>query len=90
MCLMKESNSSIQQNMFSKRKLFQSLSAVNATVGPGHPLHSHADTIVQKLPIQLRDKLNSRVPPDRPAAPSLKYLVNLHKKVSNYNKFLLC
>ncbi|XP_032511064.2 LMBR1 domain-containing protein 2 homolog isoform X1 [Danaus plexippus] len=60
--------------------ILECLNSVTAAVGPGHPLHSHVETIVQKLPIQLRDKLNSRSPPERPTPPSLKSLVNLHKK----------
>ncbi|KAJ0180057.1 hypothetical protein K1T71_004648 [Dendrolimus kikuchii] len=60
--------------------ILDSLNSVTAAVGPGHPLHRHVETIVQKLPIQLRDKLNSRAPPERPNSPSLKSLVNLHKK----------
>ncbi|CAH2107604.1 unnamed protein product [Euphydryas editha] len=61
-------------------EILESLNSVTAAVGPGHPLHQHVETIVQKLPIQLRDKLNSRAPPERPTPPSLKSLVNLHKK----------
>ncbi|KAG6456417.1 LMBR1 domain-containing protein 2 homolog isoform X2 [Manduca sexta] len=60
--------------------ILDSLNAVTASVGAGHPLHRHVETIVQKLPIQLRDRLNSRAPPERPTSPSLKSLVNLHKK----------
>ncbi|KAH9632190.1 hypothetical protein HF086_015222 [Spodoptera exigua] len=60
--------------------ILDSLKAVTAAVGSGHPLYRHVDTIVQKLPIQLRDRLNGRAPPDRPIPPSLKSLVNLHKK----------
>ncbi|XP_059048256.1 LMBR1 domain-containing protein 2 homolog isoform X1 [Achroia grisella] len=60
--------------------ILDSLNSVTAAVGSGHPLHRHVETIVQKLPIQLRDRLNSRAPPERPQPPSLKSLVNLHKK----------
>ncbi|XP_045534240.1 LMBR1 domain-containing protein 2 homolog isoform X1 [Papilio machaon] len=60
--------------------ILDSLNSVIAAVGPGHPLHRHVETIVQKLPIQLRDRLNSRVAPERPTPPSFKSLVNLHKK----------
>lgn len=60
--------------------ILDSLSAITAAVGPGHPLHRHVETIVQKLPVQLRDRMTSRPPPERPASPSLKSLVNLHKK----------
>ncbi|CAH0727923.1 unnamed protein product, partial [Brenthis ino] len=61
-------------------EILESLNSVTAAVGPGHPLYRHVETIVQKLPIQLRDKLNSRAPPERPSPPSFKSLVNLHKK----------
>lgn len=60
--------------------ILDSLAAVSTSVGPGHPLYPHVETIVQKLPIQLRDRLSSRAPPDRNPSPSLKSLVNLHKK----------
>ncbi|XP_072940519.1 LMBR1 domain-containing protein 2 homolog isoform X2 [Epargyreus clarus] len=60
--------------------ILDSLNSVTAAVGPTHPLHRHVETIIQKLPIQLRDRLNSRAPPERPTPPSLKSLVNLHKK----------
>ncbi|KOB74351.1 LMBR1 domain-containing protein 2-like protein [Operophtera brumata] len=60
--------------------ILDSLNSVSAAVGPGHPLHRHVETIIQKLPVQLRDRLNSRAPPERPTSPSLKSLVNLHKK----------
>ncbi|XP_026328676.1 LMBR1 domain-containing protein 2 homolog isoform X2 [Hyposmocoma kahamanoa] len=60
--------------------ILESLNAVTAAVGPGHSLHRHVETIVQKLPVQLRDRLNSRAPPERPTSPSMKSLVNLHKK----------
>ncbi|XP_068630261.1 LMBR1 domain-containing protein 2 homolog isoform X2 [Battus philenor] len=60
--------------------ILDTLNSVMAAVGPGHPLHRHVETIVQKLPIQLRDRLNSRVAPERPTPPSFKSLVNLHKK----------
>ncbi|CAG4936966.1 unnamed protein product [Colias eurytheme] len=60
--------------------ILESLNTITAAVGPGHPLQRHVETIVQKLPVQLRDKLNSRAPPDRAPPPSLKSLINLHKK----------
>ncbi|CAG5035641.1 unnamed protein product [Parnassius apollo] len=60
--------------------ILHSLNSVMAAVGPGHPLHRHVETIVQKLPIQLRDRLSSLVPPERSTPPSFKSLVNLHKK----------
>ncbi|KAG7299622.1 hypothetical protein JYU34_016607 [Plutella xylostella] len=60
--------------------ILDSLCAITAAVTPTHPLHPHVETIVQKLPVQLRDRLASRLAPDRPQPPALKSLVNLHKK----------
>ncbi|CAH4007401.1 unnamed protein product [Pieris brassicae] len=60
--------------------ILESLNCVTAAVGSGHPLYRHVETIVQKLPVQLRDKLGSRAPPERTPPPSLKSLINLHKK----------
>ncbi|KAL0892402.1 hypothetical protein ABMA27_015521 [Loxostege sticticalis] len=61
-------------------EILDSLQAAQTAISTGHPLHRHVETIVQKLPVQLRDRLNSRPAPYRPAAPSFKSLVNLHKK----------
>ncbi|XP_053602977.1 LMBR1 domain-containing protein 2 homolog isoform X2 [Plodia interpunctella] len=60
--------------------ILDSLSAVNSAVGPGHPLQRHVDTILLKLPAQLRDRLSSRPRARSPQPPALKSLVNLHKK----------
>ncbi|CAK1553467.1 unnamed protein product [Leptosia nina] len=60
--------------------ILESLNCVTAAIGSGHPLQRHVETIVQKLPVQLRDKLNARPPPERTPPPSLKSLINLHKK----------
>ncbi|CAB3243790.1 unnamed protein product [Arctia plantaginis] len=60
--------------------ILDSLKAVIAAVGPGHPLQRHVEIIVQKLPIELRDRLNGRTAPERATPPSPKSLVNLHKK----------
>ncbi|XP_073951087.1 LMBR1 domain-containing protein 2 homolog isoform X2 [Choristoneura fumiferana] len=61
--------------------ILDSLCAISAAVGPGHALARHVDTIVQKLPPALRERLAARPLPDRPHAPTLKSLVNLHKKM---------
>ncbi|KAL4706892.1 hypothetical protein ACJJTC_012351 [Scirpophaga incertulas] len=61
-------------------EILDSLLAATTSVSSEHPLYRHVETIIQKLPIQLRDRLSSRAPPYRPAPPSLKSLVNLHKK----------
>ncbi|XP_047515357.1 LMBR1 domain-containing protein 2 homolog isoform X1 [Pieris napi] len=60
--------------------ILESLNCITAAVDSGHPLYRHVETIVQKLPVQLRDKLGSRAPPERTPPPSLKSLINLHKK----------
>ncbi|XP_050677725.1 LMBR1 domain-containing protein 2 homolog isoform X2 [Leptidea sinapis] len=60
--------------------ILESLNMALGAITAGHPLQSHVETIVQKLPVQLKDKLNSRIPPDRPSPPSMKSLINLHKK----------
>ncbi|GBP15163.1 LMBR1 domain-containing protein 2 homolog [Eumeta japonica] len=60
--------------------ILDNIRAVVAATGPGHPLQKHTDTIVTKLPLQLRDRMNNRAHPERPLSPTLKSLINLHKK----------
>ena len=62
---------------------FQSLQAVSVSIGPGHPLHRNLETILQKVPPELRERMNRQhVPDDTPTdAPSDKALVRLHKQV---------
>lgn len=62
---------------------FQSLQAVSMSVGPGHPLHQHFETILQKVPSELRERMNRRqLPEDTPTdSPSDKALIRLHKQV---------
>ncbi|XP_013184506.1 LMBR1 domain-containing protein 2 homolog isoform X2 [Amyelois transitella] len=61
-------------------EILDSLNSVNSAVGSGHPLQRHVETIILKLPVQLRDRLNSRQPSERSTPPSMSSLVNLHKK----------
>lgn len=63
--------------------LFQSLQAVSMSIGSGHPLHQNLETILQKVPPELQERMNRRqLPDDTPTeAPSDKALVRLHKQV---------
>ena len=74
-----------------KRQLkfvFQSLQAVSLAVPPGHPLHLNLETILQKVPTELRDRMSRRqLPDDTPTdVPTEKALIRLHKQVRlNFN-----
>ncbi|RZC42946.1 LMBR1 domain-containing protein 2 -like protein, partial [Asbolus verrucosus] len=59
-----------------------SLQAVSLAVHPGHPLHINLETILQKVPTELRDRMNRRqLPEDTPTdLPSEKALIRLHKQ----------
>ncbi|KAJ4439657.1 LMBR1 domain-containing protein 2 homolog [Periplaneta americana] len=63
--------------------ILESLQAVSMAIGPGHPLHRNLETIFQKVPPELRERMNRRqLPDDTPTdAPSDKALVRLHKQV---------
>jgi hypothetical protein len=63
---------------------FQSLQAVSMSIGPGHPLHRNLETIFQKVPPELRERMNRhQLPDDTPTdAPSDKSLIRLHKQVT--------
>jgi hypothetical protein len=56
---------------------------MSATIGPGHPLHRNLETVLQKVPLELRERMNRQhVPDDTPTdPPSDKALVRLHKQV---------
>lgn len=49
----------------------------------GHPLYQHFETILQKVPVELRDRMNRRhLPEDTPTdPPNERGLVRLHKQV---------
>lgn len=68
--------------------VLESLQAVSMAVHPGHPLHEHLETILQKVPTELRDRMSRRqLPEDTPTdAPSDKALIRLHRQV----KLMLC
>lgn len=59
------------------------MQAISLTVRAGHPLHQYFETILQKVPVELRDRMNRRqLPEDTPTdAPSEKALIRLHKQV---------
>ncbi|XP_066993636.1 LMBR1 domain-containing protein 2 homolog isoform X2 [Anabrus simplex] len=64
-------------------EILESLQAVSVSVGPGHPLHRNLETILQKVPVELRERMNRlQLPDDTPTdAPSEKALIRLHKQV---------
>lgn len=49
----------------------------------GHPLYQNFETILQKVPVELRDRMNRRhLPEDTPTdPPNERALVRLHKQV---------
>ncbi|XP_063230323.1 LMBR1 domain-containing protein 2 homolog [Bacillus rossius redtenbacheri] len=63
--------------------ILESLQAAAASIGPGHPLHRNLETIFQKVPIELRERMGRRqLPQDTPAdPPSYKALVRLHRQI---------
>lgn len=63
--------------------ILESLQAVSMSIGSGHPLHQNLETILQKVPPELRERMNRhQLPDDAPTeAPSDKALVRLHKQV---------
>lgn len=60
------------------------------SIGPGHPYHSNLETIFQKIPAELKDRMNRRqLPDDTPTdTPSEKSLIRLHREVL-YHFFLM-
>ncbi|XP_059476007.1 LMBR1 domain-containing protein 2 homolog isoform X2 [Neocloeon triangulifer] len=63
--------------------VLEHLQAVTLSVGPGHYLHRHLETIMQKIPAEIRDRMGRRPPADGsvPDEPTEKSLVRLHKQV---------
>lgn len=55
------------------------------SIGPGHPFHCNLETIFQKIPAELKDRMNRRqLPDDTPTdTPSEKSLIRLHRQVCN-------
>ncbi|KAG5898796.1 hypothetical protein JTB14_011006 [Gonioctena quinquepunctata] len=62
--------------------VLESLQAVSLAVRSDHPLHQHLETILQKIPVELEDRMSRRqLPEDTPTdMPSEKALVRLHKQ----------
>ncbi|KAF2905093.1 hypothetical protein ILUMI_01077 [Ignelater luminosus] len=63
--------------------VLESLQAISLAVRSGHPLHQNLETILHKVPVELKDRMNRRqLPEDTPTdPPSEKALVRLHKQV---------
>lgn len=63
--------------------VLESLQAISMSIGPGHPLHQNLETILHKVPIELRERMNRRRLPEDTSIdpPSEKSLVRLHKQV---------
>ncbi|XP_014215118.1 LMBR1 domain-containing protein 2 homolog isoform X2 [Copidosoma floridanum] len=61
--------------------VLESLQAANLAINPGHPFHYYLETIFQKIPAELKDKMNRRqLPADTPIdVPSEKILIRLHR-----------
>lgn len=70
--------------------VLESLQAISLAVQPGHPLHNNFETILQKVPTELRERMVRRqLPADTPTdAPSEKALVRLHKQVIKSLQYL--
>nr|CAD7195961.1 unnamed protein product [Timema douglasi] len=66
-----------------KDDLYESLQAASMAIKPGHPLHKNLETIFQKVPVELKERMNRRhLPEDTPTdAPSYKALIRLHRQV---------
>ena len=59
------------------------MQAANLAINPGHPFHRYLETIFQKVPAELKDRMSRRqLPEDTPIdIPSEKALIRLHKNV---------
>nr|XP_050853464.1 LMBR1 domain-containing protein 2 homolog isoform X2 [Vespula vulgaris] len=62
--------------------ILESLQVATISIGPGHPYHFNLETILQKIPAELKDRMNRRqLPDDTPIdTPSEKSLIRLHKQ----------
>ncbi|XP_076235162.1 LMBR1 domain-containing protein 2 homolog [Calliopsis andreniformis] len=62
--------------------ILESLQAATVSIRPGHPSHCNLETIFQKIPAELRDRMNRRqLPDDTPTdTPSEKSLIRLHRQ----------
>ncbi|XP_049844967.1 LMBR1 domain-containing protein 2 homolog isoform X1 [Schistocerca gregaria] len=63
--------------------VLETLLGVKMSVTPGHPSYKNVETILQKLPMELQDRMCRRqLPDDAPLdTPSEKALVRLHRQV---------
>ncbi|XP_058791074.1 LMBR1 domain-containing protein 2 homolog [Phymastichus coffea] len=61
--------------------VLESLQAANLSINSGHPFNRYLETIFQKVPAELKDKMNRRqLPDDTPLdVPSEKALIRLHR-----------
>lgn len=59
---------------------------MSLVVRSGHPLYQHLETILQKVPAELKDRMSRRqLPDDTPTdIPAEKTLIKLHKQVNCY------
>ncbi|XP_015601353.1 LMBR1 domain-containing protein 2 homolog [Cephus cinctus] len=62
--------------------ILESLQAASMAIGPGHPFHRNLETIFQKVPAELKDRMNRKqLPDDTPIdIPSEKALIRLHRQ----------
>ncbi|CAD1469052.1 unnamed protein product [Heterotrigona itama] len=62
--------------------ILESLQTATISIGPGHPFHCNLETIFQKIPAELKDRMNRRqLPDDTPTdTPSEKALIRLHRQ----------
>ncbi|KOX74486.1 LMBR1 domain-containing protein 2 [Melipona quadrifasciata] len=68
--------------------ILESLQTATVSIGPGHPFHCNLETIFQKIPAELKDRMNRRqLPDDTPTdTPSEKALIRLHRQI----KYCIC
>ncbi|CAG9856412.1 unnamed protein product [Phyllotreta striolata] len=62
--------------------ILESLQAISLRIQPGHPLYGYLETILQKVPTELQERMKRRqLPDDTPTdPPSEKALIRLHKQ----------
>ena len=63
--------------------IFQSLQTIHTSLAPNHPLRKPVDSILQRVPTELRSRMERRAAPNAPSpVPSMKALIRLHIKVN--------
>ncbi|XP_074097485.1 LMBR1 domain-containing protein 2 homolog isoform X2 [Cotesia typhae] len=62
--------------------ILESLQAASTAIGSTHPFHRNLETIFQKVPIELKERMNRRQLPEdaHTNAPSEKSLIRLHRQ----------